>query len=76
MKKMHPTPEMVNDLRKVFDKHNWSGQPIGLATKPVNLQAVASADGGTCPDGSQPQWVSYQLPDGTWAQKKICPGNS
>lgn len=73
MTKKHPTPEMVKDLAKVFKKHNWSGQPIGLADKAVNLQAVASASGDdTCPDGSQPQWVTYQLPGGTWATKKMC----
>ena len=66
---------MVNDLAKVFEKHNWSGQPIGLTKKPVNLQAVASddPDNDLCPDGSEPQWVTYKLPNGTWATKKICP---
>jgi len=74
MAKKHPTPEMVNDLVKVFKKHNWSGQPIGLAKGPVNLEAMASndADDDPCPNGGTPQWVSYKLPDGTWAQKKIC----
>ena len=74
MAKKHPTPEMVHDLAKLFTKHNWSGQPIGLAKEPVNLVSMASndPDDGLCPDGSDPQWVSYKLPDGTWAQKKMC----
>ena len=74
MAKKHPTPEMVNDLAKLFKKHNWSGQPIGLAREPVKLETMASnnADDDLCPDGSAPQWVSYKLPDGTWAQKKMC----
>jgi hypothetical protein len=73
MAKKHPTPEMVNDLTAVFKKHNWSGQPIGLTKGPVDLEAMDGDDNGSCPDGSDPQWVSYKLPDGTWAQKKICP---
>jgi hypothetical protein len=72
MAKKHPTPEMVNDLAKVFKKHNWSGQPIGLSKRPVDVQAVVDAGDDLCPDGSAPQWVSYKLPDGTWAQKKMC----
>jgi hypothetical protein len=74
MAKQHPTPEMVSDLAKLFKKHNWSGQPIGLAREPVNLAAMASddADDDLCPDGSEPQWVSYKLPSGAWAQKKMC----
>jgi hypothetical protein len=71
MAKKHPTPEMVKDLAKVFKTHNWSGQPIGLAKGPFDLETVGG-DGGLCPDGSEPQWVSYKLPDGTWAQKKMC----
>jgi hypothetical protein len=27
---IHPTPEMLKDLRKVFDDHDWSGRPIGI----------------------------------------------
>jgi hypothetical protein len=74
MAKKHPTEEMVKDLAKVFKKHNWSGQPIGLSDAPVNLKAMAADDSDTdlCPDGSEPQWVTYKLPDGTWATKKMC----
>ncbi len=73
MAKKHPTPEMVSDLAKVFKKHNWSGQPIGLLKGPPDLPAaVGSDDDDVCPDGSEPQWVTYKLPDGTWATKKMC----
>jgi len=75
MSKKHPTPEMVSDLAKLFKKHNWSGQPIGLAKQPLKLEATAAVDTGNddlCPNGEPPQWVSYKLPDGTWAQKKVC----
>jgi hypothetical protein len=69
MKKQHPTPEMVADLMDVFKKHNWNGQPIGLA-QPAAIQAhAASSD---CPNGGTPTWVSYQLPNGDTAVKKVC----
>lgn len=79
MAKKHPSKEMVKDLAKVFAKHNWSGQPIGLSDMPLNLKTVATEDSDNdpdndlCPDGSEPQWVTYKLPDGTWATKKMCP---
>jgi hypothetical protein len=75
MAKKHPTPEMVKDLAKVFQKHNWSGQPIGFAKAAVNLQGAAAddSDNDLCDDGSEPQLVTYKLPDGTWATKKMCP---
>jgi hypothetical protein len=78
MAKKHPSMEMVKDLAKVFTKHNWSGQPIGLSDGPVKLKTMAADDSdngpgsGSCPDGSEPQWVTYKLPDGTWASKKMC----
>jgi hypothetical protein len=69
------TPEFVDDLKKVFAKHNWSGHPIGFVANP----AVASLGGEpcgpgptTCPDGSQPrqQWV--HCPDGTSILRNYC----
>jgi hypothetical protein len=73
MARKHPTEEMVKDLSKVFKKHNWSGLPIGLANTPADLEVVANDSGNDlCPDGRAPQWVSYKLPNGTWAQKKMC----
>jgi hypothetical protein len=71
-----PAPETVNDPLEEFKTQDWSNPPAGSSTETVNLQAEASAGGETCPDGSIPQWVNYQLPNGTWAQKKICPGSS
>jgi hypothetical protein len=63
----HPTPAMLADLRKVFQKHNWSGRPIGFGK-----DAIAD-DSDLCDDGSVPQWVTFQLPDGSSVTKKICP---
>ena len=72
-RKMHPTSEMVGDLVKLFKKHNWSGQPIGLSAAPGKMKAMAADNSDdTCPEGTSPQWVTYKLPDGTWATKKIC----
>jgi hypothetical protein len=75
MARKHPTPEMVKDLDKVFKKHNWPGLPIGLTSKPGDLanRIVDNPDNDLCEDGSEPQWVTYKLPDGTWATKKMCP---
>ncbi len=63
----HPTPEMIADLKDVFDKHNWSGRPVGFG------KAQLADDSNLCLDGSVPQWVTYQLPDGSSVTKKICP---
>jgi hypothetical protein len=65
---------MIRDLRQVFDEHEWSGQPIGLA------QANASAGGPSadeddpsdCPEGTTPQTVTYRLPNGEEVTKIIC----
>jgi hypothetical protein len=64
--KKHPSKELVKDLKKVFEKHNWSGMAIGLRA----AQADDAPD--LCPDGNPPQVVRYQLPDGTWVEKKMC----
>jgi hypothetical protein len=74
MARKHPTKEMVNDLAEVFQKHNWSGQPIGLASAPLDSDTTAAndSDDNLCPDGSEPRWVTYKLPNGTWATKKMC----
>jgi hypothetical protein len=72
-KKHRPTGEMVEDLVKLFKKHNWSGQPIGLSASRVTLKTAALHDlDDTCPDGSSPQWVTYKRPDGTWVTEKRC----
>ncbi len=28
------SPEFVEDLRKVFEKHNWPGHPVGFVAHP------------------------------------------
>jgi hypothetical protein len=71
MPKKHPSDAMIKDLAETFAKHNWSGQPIGLSSKPPqSTESTGEAD--ECPPGTRPQWVTYKLPDGTWATKKIC----
>ena len=73
-KKMHPTPELVSDLQKVFAKHNWSGQPIGLVqSEPVFGRPESGGDAlDPCPEGKVPQIVSYRLPNGEVVNKTIC----
>ena len=62
----HPSPEMLNDLDKVYKKHNWSGAAIGLR------ELDDEADGDACPPGTVAKEVTYQLPDGTWVTKTVC----
>lgn len=73
MAKKHPSAEMIKDLAKVFAKHNWSGQPIGILAKHPEAEALAAnvADDG-CPDGKTARWVPYKLPDGSTKIIKIC----
>ena len=71
-RRKHPSPEMVKDLKNIFDKHNWRG-PVSL-TAPIGVRAATDDDGpDICPDGSLPRVVWYQLPDGSWRMKKVCP---
>lgn len=70
------TPEFVDDLKKVFAKHNWSGHPIGFVANPAAASlGLEPCDPGptTCPDGSEPlqQWV--HCPDGTSILRRYCP---
>lgn len=65
MPKKHPPVEMIQDLQAVFEKHNWSGAPIGI-------KADKDADASECPDGTTPRQITYQLPDGSWKTKTIC----
>jgi hypothetical protein len=70
------TPEFVDDLKKVFAKHNWSGHPIGFVANPAATSlGIGPCDPGptTCPDGSTPlqQWV--HCPDGTSILRNYCP---
>jgi hypothetical protein len=65
-KKKHPPEAMIKDLKAVYEKYNWSGAPVGLTA------GAADDSPGGCPNGSAPQVVTYQLPDGTWATKTVC----
>jgi len=70
------TPEFVDDLKKVFAKHNWSGHPIGFVANPaIASLGVQPCDPGptTCPDGSQPQQQWVHCPDGTSILRNFCP---
>ena len=63
---------MVKDLKRVFDKHNW-GAAVSL-TPPIGVAASSDDDGpDVCPGGGLPQVIWYQLPDGSWRTKKVCP---
>ena len=65
-KRKHPSPEMIGDLDRLFEKHNWSGAAIGLRT------VSKDDDDNGCPPGTVPKEVMYKLPNGTWATKTIC----
>lgn len=63
--KKRPTKEFLKDLKKVFEKHNWSGEAIGLRT-----MAAADSD-DICPDGKPPDIVRYYK-NGEWVEEKKC----
>lgn len=68
-------PEFVEDLKKVFEKHKWSGHPIGFVANPATAAlGLQPCDPGpdTCPDGQtlQTQWV--HCPDGTSILRRFC----
>lgn len=72
-KKTRPTKALLKDLKEVFEKHNWSGNAIGMALSPAAHGNIVAAAGNTsCPPGSLPQTIKFQLPDGTWVFKTIC----
>jgi hypothetical protein len=64
--KQHPPKELVKDLKKVFEKHNWSGRAIGLSA------GQADDDSDVCPDGTPKQVVRYLDKNGNWIEKKVC----
>lgn len=70
--KKHPTKALLKDLKAVFEKHNWSGNAIGIAMSPDAHNNITAADNTGCPGGALPQIVKYQLPNGTWVFKTIC----
>jgi hypothetical protein len=65
-RKTRPTKEFLEDLKAVFEKHNWSGN--ALALQPL----ATAASGSDCPAGKTPHEVTYQLPNGSWVTKTIC----
>jgi hypothetical protein len=74
-----PTEALLKDLHEVFEKHNWSGNAIGIALSSdshSNISAsssnAATVGGGVCPPGQTPQPYKYQLPDGTWVFGTRC----
>jgi hypothetical protein len=69
-------PEFVEDLKKVFEKHNWSGHPIGFVANPATASlSLQPCDPGpvTCPDGQPPQTQWVHCPDGTSILRRFCP---
>ena len=69
-------PEFVEDLKKVFEKHNWPGHPIGFVPNPVTATlGLEPCDPGpvTCPDGQTPQTQWVHCPDGTSILRRFCP---
>lgn len=67
--------EFVADLKKVFEKHNWPGHPIGFVANPSTAAlGFEPCDPGpdTCPEGQtlQTQWV--HCPDGTSILRRFC----
>jgi hypothetical protein len=71
------SPEFVDDLKAVFEKHNWSGHPIGTVPDPRNKEALAAlpdCDTGpiSCPPGTREilEWI--RCPDGSVRQRRTC----
>jgi hypothetical protein len=67
-KKTKPTTAFLKDLKDVFDKHNWSGNEIGIAP----MDTVAADNTPPCPNGKTPQVVSFKTPSGATVTKIIC----
>ena len=70
--KKHPSKDLLSDLKKVFKKHNWSGNAIGIAMSAATNGNITANEATGCPPGSMPQVIKYQLPDGTWVAKTVC----
>jgi hypothetical protein len=70
------TPEFVEELKGLFEKHNWPGQPIGFVAHPAMASlAAAPCDPGplTCPGGVTPRQRWVHCPDGTSRLQNYCP---
>jgi hypothetical protein len=74
-----PTEGLLKDLHEVFEKHNWSGNAIGIGLTSASHGNISAPDSnaatdssGVCPPGQTPQPYKYQLPDGTWVFGTRC----
>lgn len=63
-----PPQALLEDVQKLFAKHDWSGNLVG--------RSLAATGATTCPPGTTPHEITYQLPDGTWVTKTVCLPNS
>lgn len=63
-KKKKPTEEFLKDIQEVFDKHNWSGDPIGL----IPATALESI---TCVPPTKPVTVIV-MENGQLVKKTFC----
>jgi hypothetical protein len=64
--KKHPPKALLKELKKLYDKHNWSGSGIGMR------MLSSAADTESCPDGTTPHEIRYQDASGTWVTKTVC----
>lgn len=84
--KKRPTKAMLEEIREVFERHNWTGGAIGLhdlgsADEVANAMGVAShTAAGLAPDpGSlncippaKPTFITIHRPDGTLESGWVC----
>jgi hypothetical protein len=61
--------EFTSDLTAVFQRHGWGGLPRELSF------SLAGGPGRTCDDGSLPQPVWIDCPDGRRKVVYVCPGD-
>ena len=67
--------EFVDDLKKVFEKHNWPGHPVGFVANPALAGlGLEECDPGplSCPPGQtlSTEWV--HCPDGSTRLRRVC----
>ena len=66
-----PSKEMIADLRKVFKKHNWRGNSIGIE-RTGSLADATAADMAPRPAGQTLQTIGILRPDGTTEVRVVC----
>ncbi len=64
-KKKIPTEEFIKEIQELFQKHNWSGNPVGL-TPATTTEATI-----TCVPPSKPHIVSV-WENGKLVKKTYC----